>query len=529
MCATLAACQPASPTSEATDALASVSAVPGAERCRALAGTRIGKAIIDDAEMVEQGEPLLGLLRRVFFEVVTLGALEDLNAPTAFCRVTATLRPIPGSEITTEIWLPQQWNGKLLGTGGAGFNGGLIAAARSLGAPLMKGYAAMANDAGHGFRLSAKFAHQSREKYEDFGYRANHVAAEYAKSLIASYYGMPAKRAYFQGCSNGGRDALMLARRFPDDYDGIIAGAPAGGWSKLISANAWNRQVAQGVTELKDKLGLVQDAVIAKCDALDGVQDELLENPSICPFDPAELQCTNGAGPRCLDAHEVAALRKIYGGPRLRDGTKVFAGLPVGGEGLENNWTSWIFDDDGGQELLATESFRWMVYGDSKWEVGHFDIDRDYPQAKTRLDHIMDADDPDLGDFVRRGGKLLLYHGWNDAALPAGATIDYHAALRKALGPVADEQVRLFLVPGMMHCSGGPGATDFDALDHMDHWAESGVAPERIIAKEYEPPAKSGPASGAKVVRTRPLCPWPKVAHYHGSGSTDDADNFSCR
>jgi hypothetical protein len=179
--------------------------------------------------------------------------------------------------------------------------------------------------------------------------------------------------------------------------------------------------------------------------------------------------------------------------------------------------------------MFATETFRWMVFGDPEWEIDRFDIDRDYAKAREIIGPLMDSDDPDLSAFTGSGGKLLLYHGWNDAAIPAGATIDYHAALRSTLGPVADAQIRLFMIPGMMHCGAGVGPTDFDLLGPMDRWVESGAAPERIVAKEYDPPALFAPAPGAKVVRTRPLCPWPKVARYDGSGSTDDADNFSCR
>lgn len=479
--------------------------------------------------MLERGDALVGFVLRIILRFTLGSGATDLSAPTDFCRVTAKLRLEPGSEIIAEVWLPQQWNGKLVGIGGGGFNGALSAAAFVLGTPLEKGYAGVITDAGHPLTGSAKFAHDSAQQYADYAYRANHVAAGFAKSLVATYYGKPTTRAYFHGCSNGGRDALMLAKRYPDDYDGIIAGAPAAGWSKLMTFFAWNTQAARSAPKLKDKLELVQDAVIAKCDTLDGVKDGLLENPASCRFDPAELKCKKGDGADCLNADEVSALRRIYGGPRLRDGTQVYAGMPVGGEALKGNWDGWILSKKSAQASFAVEAFRWMVHGDPDWDLDRFDIDGDYPKARETMGPIMDSDDPNLSAFTGRGGKLLLYHGWNDAAIPAGATVDYHAALRKALGPVANAQVRLFMVPGVMHCGGGVGPNIYDLYGEMDRWVEGGAAPERIIATEYDPPALFGPAPNAKVVRTRPLCSWPKVARYNGSGSTDDQANFSCK
>lgn len=519
----LVACNSRSSVTDATPASAAAE-----KQCRALVGTQSGSATIENAELVARGTQLIGFFKRMLFKFIVGDGMPDLTAPQDFCRVTAKLRPVPGSEITAEVWLPQQWNGKVLAIGGGGFSGGLGSASLLLKMPLQKGYLGMATDAGHEETESAKFTHEFPEQFTDYAYRANHVAAAFAKTLAASYYSSPVKRAYFHGCSNGGRDALMEARRFPDDYDGIIAGAPAADWSGLMTSFAWNAHAVQQAPKLKKKLKLVQDAVMAKCDALDGVKDQMLENPTACSFDPAELQCKSGEGADCLTANEVGALRKIYAGPSLSDGTKVYAGMPVGGEGLENNWDAWIAKKDSTQAMFALESYRWMVYGDPDWELDRFDIDREYPKAKERLVPIMHSNDPDLSGFVKRNGRLLMYHGWNDAAIPAGASLDYHASVRETLGPIADEHVRLFMIPGMMHCFGGLGPSDYDLLDELDRWVESGTAPERIVATEYDPPALLGPAPGAKAVRTRPLCPWPKVSRYTGKGSTDDAANFHC-
>lgn len=530
LCTVVTACGTPPPSeSDEARAFASAPATPGVERCAALVGTRLGSATIEAAEPIARGDQLLSLARRLVLMVLIRGRLPDLSVQADFCRVTAKVRPVQDSTITTEVWLPHQWNGKLVGTGGGGFSGGLGATFITLMGPLAKGYAGLATDVGHEETDSAKFTHESRQQYLDYAYQGNHVAVEFAKALVASYYGTPSKRAYFHGCSNGGRDALMLAKRFPNDYDGIIVGAPAAGWSRLMTSFAWNAQAARTAPKLKDKLEVVQRAAISKCDALDGVRDNLLENPASCPFDPADLQCRNGDGDDCLNADEVAALRKIYAGPTLRDGTKVYAGMPPGGEALPDNWENWIATEDSAQANFAKETFRWMVHGDPEWDIARFDIDRDFPMALERMGPIMDSDDPDLRAFTGRGGKLLLYHGWNDAAIPAGATLDYYAALRGTLGPVADEHTRLFMMPGVMHCGGGAGPTIYDMLDPLDRWVESGVAPDRILATEYAPPATFVPLPSAVVKRTRPLCPWPKVARYDGSGSSDDAANFNCQ
>ncbi|HSV53652.1 MAG TPA: tannase/feruloyl esterase family alpha/beta hydrolase [Burkholderiaceae bacterium] len=528
LCAALSACQSTSSTAEKAPSANASAALEsgGAKQCEALVGTRLGSGTIDKAEWIERGASLLTLAQRTMIRVATKGALQ-IDAPVDFCHVTATLRPVPTSAIKVGVWLPQPWNGKLLGSGGGGFNGGIGIGGFVFKEPLAQGYAGVATDAGHDETDSAKFAYDSVESLKDYGWRANHLGVGFAKALIASYYGSPAKRAYFNGCSNGGRDALMLAQRFPEDYDGIISGAPAADYTGVMAKFIWNRQAVNAAPKLKDKLKLVQDAVIAKCDALDGVKDGLLENPLRCSFDPAELQCRNGDGPNCLDAAEVTSLRKIHGGPRLGNGSQLYAGQPVGAEALPGGWDAWII----GEKLasLGPEAFRWMVYRDPKWDIDRFELARDSALAKERIGPIVDATNPDLSAFMRRGGKLMMYHGWNDVAIPAGATLDYYAALRKTVGPAADQQTRLFMMPGLLHCGGGPGATHFDKLGELDRWVESGKAPERIVATEYDPPASLFVMPNAKTVRTRPLCPWPKVAHFKGTGSSDDAANFICR
>lgn len=504
--------------------------IPEAEherRCDALVGTGLETGTIEEVELVEPGDHLVPFLFRILLKWNVPG-YSHLRAPVTFCQVTAKLRPVAGSEITLKAWLPQQWNGKTVALGGGGFNGGLTAGPLTMMEPVGRGYVTLVTDAGHEDTESAQFTHDNEIQFVDYAYRANHVAAVFAKSLVASHYQEPAARAYFHGCSNGGRDALMEASRYPEDFDGIIAGAPAADWTGLMTSFAWNAQAFDTAPNLGTKLQLVNEAVIKACDKVDGVQDSLLENPQSCNFDPANLQCTDVDGPDCLNADEVAALDKIYEGPHLDDGTRVYAGMPVGGE-TEDNWGPWITSEESAQRNFAVETIRWMVYGDPEWDISDFDIDRDYPKIVERVTPIMNSDNPDISAFADRGGRLLMYHGWNDAAIPAGSAIDYVEAVRETLGPVADDHVRLFMVPGLNHCFGGSGPTSFDMLEVLDGWVESGDAPERIIAAQYDPMAIFMKSPDAELVRTRPLCPWPKVARYSGQGSTDEAASFSCQ
>lgn len=524
LCVALSACQP---DRSAPNAVPGSSALAGgAESCEALIGTKIGPTIIDQAEWVERGDSLVGLVMRWLVWIKTLGGLQ-LVAAADQCHITATARPVDGSKIKIGVWLPDPWNGKLLGLGGFGFNGGVEVAGMTSMEILGQGYAVMATDAGHEPTDSAKFAHNAPESLIDYGYRANHVGTDFAKALIKKHYAKSVQRAYFHGCSNGGRDALMLAQRYPEDYDGIIVGAPALNFTNLMSRFIWNRQAVESVPALGNKLELLHNAVMEQCDALDGVSDGLLENPLRCPFNPADLQCKSGDSPRCLSAEEVDAVRKIYEGPRLSDGTRIYSGQPVGAEFLQGGWDEWVIDQ--GHSEGGPEIYRWAVHRDPKWDVRRFDLARDTALANERIGAIVNATDPDLGPFMRRGGKLMMYHGWNDVATPAGETLDYYAAVLKTVGEVADQQARLFMIPGLLHCANGPGATTFDKLAEMDRWVDTGIAPERILATEWDPPAATIVMSNAKKVRTRPICAWPKVATYKGSGSTDEAASFVCQ
>ena len=312
----------------------------------------------------------------------------------------------------------------------------------------------------------------------------------------------------------------MEVSRYPEDYDGVIAGAPARLYLEVLTQLIWYHQAVHGPREapnLASKLNLVHDAIMSKCDQLDGVKDGVMENPQLCRFDLAELQCKSADAPTCLTQGEVAALGKIYGGARLSNGERIMNGPALGGEGVPNNWTAWVTTPQ--TAAFGQEFYRWMVFDDPNWKIESFNLDRDYPLARERVAPIVDVSNPDLSAFARRGGKLIIYQGWDDPIIAASETIDYYAAVRDRIGPAADNHVRLFMVPGMTHCAGGPGTSSFDMQPELEKWVEHGEAPERVIATK--------PDSEPKF--TRPLCAWPKTAHYNGAGSTQDAANFTCR
>lgn len=493
---------------------AALSPGDGAARCRGLVGRQMAGATIDKADYILAGS--------------ALPPFKHQNSPE-FCRVHARMTPVEGSEIKVQLWLPSNWNGKLVGFGGGGFEGGLGAAAISLREPVGKGYAAVVTNAGHDPASEPKWALRQPEKIADFGHRANHLGAMFGKSLSAEYYGAAVKRAFFQGCSNGGRDALMLAQRHPGDYDAIVAGAPANDFTGLMVSFAHIGRLARttpGSDTLSPKLKLVHEAAIAKCDGLDGLKDGLIERPTSCRFDPAVLECKGAATASCLSKAEVGTVKAIYRGTYDGKGHEIMPGLPVGSE---YEWAAWLTGSKAAGPGMATSLMRYMVYSDPAWPEESFDLDREFGAVRLQPGPAIDAVDPDLRPFFARGGKLLIYHGWDDAAIPAGNSLRYHAAVRRAVGRSADSHMRLFMLPGVAHCSGGHGPDTIDYLGTLDRWAETGVAPERLIATKFDNPIQVMAGQPANIVRSRPACAWPKRARYNGSGATDDAASYICR
>ncbi|GGL35917.1 putative esterase [Caulobacter rhizosphaerae] len=515
----VAACQARSSSdpSQATELTASEAA-----RCQGLTGQRLGGATVEAAQAQKKG--------------FKIGKGLSRKAPTAFCHVQATGSSGPGSKIRIEIFLPPHWNGKLFGVGGGGLSGGLSGSSAFIAPELARGYAGVANDAGHQDDKSVAWA-LNAPAIEDFGFKANHQALLAAKAVMAAYYGRPADRSYFFGCSNGGRDALMLAQRWPTDYDGIVAGAPAADWTRLTSTFLFNHRLLEetpGAEKLGSKFELIREAAVRQCDTLDGVADGVLENPLACRFDPAQLQCKDGdKTSKCLTPGEVQVVRAFYQGPRSKDGQSVYPGYPPGSEYGKSiipiqGWGNWNVKGPQAGFALSKAYYSAMVAGDLGWNPASFDLDRDYPKARQKTGAALDADNPDLRPFADHGGKLILFHGWEDPAIPAQATINYYSAVSERTGAQADTSVRLFMAPGMSHCMFGHGPDVFDPVAAIDGWVSSGKPPETIIASKMSSNIAQALGRPTKTVRTRPLCAWPKVAHYNGTGSTDEARNFTC-
>jgi feruloyl esterase len=393
-----------------------------------------------------------------------------------------------------------------------------------MAALLARGYATSSTDTGHeGANNDGSYALGHREKVIDFGYRAVHKMTVKAKLIVAAYYGRVPTFSFWLGCSTGGRQALTEAQRFPSDYNGIVAGAPANFLTHLQASSIWKAQAIrnnQGGLIPPYKLPLIHNAIVAACDANDGLKDGLLSDPRLCDFDPKILQCKGDDGPDCLTAAQVAVARAFYTAtvnPRTKQ--QIYPGLALGSE---LGWSS-----DVGRmhaditKTQASEYLRYAVFQDPKWDFTTFDFDSAMAQADRIDDGATKATDPNLRDFFQRGGKLLQYHGWSDPSISPLNSINYYSSVVDLMEGVAhvETSYRLFMVPGMDHCAGGDGPNTFDSIRTIEEWVETGKAPERIVASQM----KDG-----KINRSRPLCPFPQVALYNGTGGTDDAANFSC-
>jgi len=434
----------------------------------------------------------------------------------AFCRVAATLRPSADSEIKVELWLPAfGWNGKFQATGNGGWSGSIDR--NALAGGIRRGYATASTDTGH--QGGGGPWMRNREKLIDFGHRAVHEMAVTGKAITAAFYGSQARLAYFTGCSGGGRQALMAAQRYPEDFDGIVAGAPAlnaTGRAVFSMYVAQNLHLDETAYIPESKYPAIHDAVLQACDALDGVKDRVIENPLACSFDPKVMACAAGDAVSCLTPPQVEAARKMYR-PVINTRTRkeIFPGLAYGSE-LE-------WDTFGAQQPFAigAQMFRFLVFDNPNWDFKTLNFDQDMTAVEKAEAGLINARDPNLTKCAARGGKLIQYHGWSDPQIPAATSTQYYQSVLDTMGAKkVMDSYRLFMVPGMNHCGGGDGAASFDMLTALEQWVEKKQAPDQIPASHV---------SDGRVDRTRPLCPYPQIATYRGAGSTADAANFACK
>ncbi|HLH34239.1 MAG TPA: tannase/feruloyl esterase family alpha/beta hydrolase [Alloacidobacterium sp.] len=451
---------------------------------------------------------------------------ESLLDLPPFCRVAATLIPSPDSAIRVELWLPVSgWNGKMEGTGNGGYAGSINY--RALADGLRRGYAVANTDMGtdHWWAEDGNALVRHPEKWADWGWRATHLMTVEAKKIIAAYYQRMPSHSYFWGCSTGGQQALMEAQRFPDDYDGIIAGAPANNRTHLHIAFLWDFAAAEHSpgSRISDlKLTAMNQAVLNECASAKAAPgDSFLSDPLECHWSPADLLCKSSDAPDCLTHDQVVTANKFYDGPR--DPATHRSIYPGEARGTEFGWGK-MMPLTGGPAYQTL--FKWVVGSDWTWR--EFNFDRDVAVVDAKLGPLVNATDPDLQIFEAHGHKLLMYHGWADWLLPPQESINYLSAVQNAeavriKGESGEEKtrsfLRLFMIPGMAHCADGPGLNSIDPLPALELWVENGVAPDQIIAKRVD---------HGKTVMSRPVCPYPERTRYNGTGAIDSASSFQC-
>ena len=488
-------------------ALAWLTAVPaGAATCDSLAAVALKDAKVTSAQLVPPGQ------------FVPPGAQSSERANPyrnlpEFCRVAATLTPTSDSDIKVEVWLPANgWNGKFQAVGNGGWAGTISYAA--MAEAVRAGYASASTDTGHvGGR--GTFALDHPEKLVDFAWRSEHEMTVKAKSVIQSFYGRAPRLSYWNGCSTGGRQGLKLAQMFPEDYDGIIAGAPA----NRTAISLWIAHALKNPASHipPSQFPIIHQAALNACDARDGLKDGLIDDPTKCSFDPKVLLCKAEDGASCLTAPQVEAAKKIYS-PAVnpRTGKELFSSLVPGTE------LGWDAQASGsGPRDLGYDQYKYVVFKDPNWDWRTYNFDSDEARATRPENTIMNATDPDMKAFFSRGGKLILYHGWSDPLVPPVNTVKYYNSVVTYMGGAAktSNSIRLFMAPGMGHCGGGEGPNVFDKVAALERWVEQGQAPDVFIASH---------STNGTVDRTRPLCPYPQVARYKGTGSIDEAANFVC-
>jgi hypothetical protein len=479
-------------------------ATPGpsqyAQRCQALTGQTIGGAVIADATL----QP----------SAVSPGALCVLNG-----ALHETLR--------FRIALPADWNGRLLYVGGGGWNGAISPLAFAP-APERAGYAIVASDSGHQANgIDASWALGNPQAQMEFAFLSVHSVSETAKAIVRDFYGNGPHHSYFEGCSNGGREGLVSATRFPSDFDGIIARSPANYWSSLFTSflRHGQRQLSTPAAALgPDQARIVEQTALRQCDALDGLADGVITNPAACHVRLEEAQCTPGNSAQCLTGEQVETAKTFYAELRSADGTLLYPGWAPGGEA--QGWPTWLTGaaagagGGGAQSLFGEGFYKYWVLADPNADMLHVDPDKHRP-ALALADTLLTAT-PDLRTFFGRGNKLILWHGTADWAITYRASVRYYDEVAEAVGGKArrDEAMAFYLAPGVQHCGGGAGADTADLLTPLQRWVESGERPSDLVAQKKDP--------AGTVALARPLCRYPAIPRYRG-GDVTAAASFACQ
>ena len=457
-----------------------------------------------------------------------MGNVPARKIQVPFCRIEAYSAPTSDSHIGIEVWLPaaENWNGKFLAAGNPGFIGSLSSA--GIAGIMERGYVAAGTDTGHVDQAASRTENQGfewaighPEKWADWGHRAVHEMVVVTKTMAEKYYGKPIKYSYWNSCHNGGNQALNEAQRYPGDFDGIVAADPAFWISHLQPGSLYVSWLA-----LKDGVGgpgyippakvtLLNKAAIAACDEIDGLKDGLIEDPTKCNFDPATIQCKGADAEDCLTAGQVDTAKKIYAGAKFKDGAPIYSGFEPGSE------LNWNFMIEKEPFSVNINYFKGMVFQDPNWDFRTFDVDRDTKLAIERTAKYVDGNNPDLRPLKKAGGKLIIVSSWNSLALPPRQIREYYKSVEKTMGGPAQTQdfARLFSIPGAGGCVVGE---NFKAFEAMQEWVEKGKAPDQITYSYSEG------GRGGKVYRTRPVCSYPKVSRYKGSGDINDAASFTC-
>ena len=473
------------------------------------------------------------LAERTVHEYTILSAtqLEAKGDIPERCRVLGVLPP----EIVFEVVLPSDWNGRILMRGNGGYAGtspNLLGRVRNSERTVADGFVSVYTNTGHDRTAEplGTFAFNNRQKEIDYSFRAVRLTIQTAKELVGIYYGQPPNYTYWSGCSTGGRQGLMAAQRFPKDFDGILVGAPVLDFTGTQIWGAWNALALAEAPLTLAQMETIAEAVYEKCDSLDGLEDGLLDDPRACDFDPAiDLpRCDSTSTDGCFDDGQIEALAKIYGGV-ISKGEQIFPGLPVGSEAAPpsgrrrtSGWQGWIVDENGPsrQHIFAETFMRYLAFepDDPEFELSELDFDQD-PSRMEFIRSILDATDPDLTRFRDAGGKMLMYFGWADTALNPLMGVNYYEDVLRVTGSETPDFFRLFMVPGMFHCGGGLGVSQADYFNSLMQWVEAGEVPERLDASRVVQ---------GETELTRPLCPYPEVAIYDGTGDPTEASSFAC-